>query len=287
VQALLGDFYLAKRDVPRAREAYDRALSLRQGWVTAVAGLVAVDLTQKKPEAARARVEAQLASSPNNEAVLQLAGRTFLALGDPARAESTYRHLLEVNPVNMQAYAVLGGLYLSQNRLDEARTEYQNASRREPKSAVVGLTMAGTILTLQGKDKEARALYEQVLALDPQMPVAANNLAWDYAESGSNLDVALQLAQTAKARLPNNSNVSDTLGWIYYKKGFASRAVSSLQEAAKLAPENPSIHYRLGLAYLKNGEEKKARASFEGALKLSSQFKEAEEAKKALATLKG
>ncbi len=72
---------------------------------------------------------------------------------------------------------------------------------------------------MQNKPDEARKLYEHALSLDPQMPVAANNLAWDYAERGQNLDVALNLAQTAKAKLPNTAAVSDTLGWVYYKKG--------------------------------------------------------------------
>jgi Flp pilus assembly protein TadD len=143
------------------------------------------------------------------------------------------------------------------------------------------------ILTMQNKHDEARKLYEHALSLDPQMPVAANNLAWDYAERGQNLDVALNLAQTAKAKLPNTSAVTDTLGWVYYKKELGSLAVTSFEEAVRQAPSDPSIRYHLGLAYLKTGDQKKARASLEGALKLSPDFKEAADAKKALATIKG
>jgi len=74
---------------------------------------------------------------------------------------------------------------------------------------------------------------------------------------------------------------------VYYKKGLAGLAVTALQEAASQAPLDPSIHYRLGLAYLKDGDKKKARGSFEQALRLNSDFKEAEDARRALATLKG
>ena len=52
------------------------------------------------------------------------------------------------------------------------------------------------------------------------MPVAANNLAWMYAETGENLDMALQLAQAAARRLPNIPAIQDTLGWIHHKKGL-------------------------------------------------------------------
>ena len=81
--------------------------------------------------------------------------------------------------------------------------------------------------------------------------------------------------------------VSDTLGWVYDKKGMASLAVVALEEAAKQAPDHASIRYHLGLAYAKNGEAKKARASLEQALKLSADFKEASDARKVLATMKG
>ncbi len=74
------------------------------------------------------------------------------------------------------------------------------------------------ILQMEGKNAEAQKQYEKVMTLDPRAPVAANNLAWIYAESGANLDVALQLAQTAKAGLPDSPEVDDTLGWVYYKK---------------------------------------------------------------------
>jgi Flp pilus assembly protein TadD len=287
VQTLLGDFYWAKKDVTRARSAYERASTLEGGSVDALAGLVRVDLLTKKPTDARARLDAQLAKTPDDEELLLLAGTTFLTIGESQRAESAFRHVLEVNPSNFQAYGMLGSFYLRSGHLDEAKKEFEEMARKQPNSAAAATTMVGTILTLQGKTDEARAQYEHALSIDPQIPVAANNLAWDYAETGRNLDEALKLAQKAKAILPDNADVTDTLGWIYYKKGLADLAVTTLEEAVKQVPSNPSIHYRLGLAYVKNGDQKKARAAFEQALKFGPQFKEAEDAQRQLAALKG
>ena len=71
--------------------------------------------------------------------------------------------------------------------------------------------------------------------------MAANNLAWIDATSNGNLDVALQLAQTAKAQLPNRHEVDDTLGWIYYKKGLSSMAIESLNSSTAEATRQPEL----------------------------------------------
>ncbi len=102
----------------------------------------------------------------------------------------------------MQAYGLLGQLYLSQNSWIRRAPSSRQIAQQHPKA--VGRTDDGRDdLEAQGKRAEARRRYEQVLQMDRHAPVAANNLAYIYAEHGGNLDVALQLAQTAKAALPD------------------------------------------------------------------------------------
>ena len=99
-------------------------------------------------------------------------------------------------------------------------------------------------------------------------PVAANNLAFIYAEEGTNLDVALQLANSAKQRLPEESSVDDTIGWIYYKKNQPDLAVRPLEESLKRRPDVAEVLYHLGMTYAKLGDKAKARQALERALKL-------------------
>ena len=288
VHRLTGDLYFAKRDLPRARDAYTRALQTPPGPLAALAGITNVDLAEKKYDAVRARFEARLAAKPNDAELLRLAGATFIGLKDTKRAESIYRQLLQVDPSSLEAYRGLGNLYFTEQRLDEAKKEFEDVARQHPKTASGAATMIGTILMLQGKPEEARKQFEQALAVDPQAAVAANNLAWNYAQrEGANLDVALSLAQTAKARLPQAWEVDDTLGWIYYKKGLATLAITSLRQGTGRNPSNPTLHYHLGLAYLRNGDKSEAAKSLREALKLNPQFEAAEDARKTLATIKG
>jgi Flp pilus assembly protein TadD len=80
-------------------------------------------------------------------------------------------------------------------------------------------------------------------------------------------------------------HISDTLGWVYYKKNVYSRAVTYLQEASEKAPNNPAIRYHLGMAYLKNGDKGKAKKELKKALDLSPEFPGSEETKTALQSL--
>jgi tetratricopeptide (TPR) repeat protein len=97
----------------------------------------------------------------------------------------------------------------------------------------------------------------------------------------------LQLAQTAKAQLPNEPTVSDTLAWVYYKKGLDDLAIPVLEPLTKQDPKNASYLYHLGLAYARTDDKQDlARQSLQRALTLNLPQNEATEARKALATLK-
>src|SRR5262249_10320587 len=145
--------------------------------------------------------------------------------------------------------------------------------------------MVGIILQAEGDENGAREQFERVLQIDPEAAVAANNLAWIYAEKGGNLDVALHLAQTAQKRLPGVPEVNDTLGFIYYKKNLAPLAISSLKVSAEKDPGNVVYHYHLGLAYASAGDSTRAKQSLARALALQPNFDGAQEAKDLLSSL--
>ena len=283
--ALVGSIARAKKNYPAARAAFMRAQELDGTSVQALAGLLAVDLATGKSADARARITARLSADASNPAVLELAGRAYTTMGDSKKSEETWRKLIQVQPANLGAFVALGQLFYKQGRLDEARREFEQIAEREPAS-VGAHTMVAILLQAQNRIDEAEKRDQRALEIDRNAPVAANNLAWMYAERNGNLDVALQLAQTAKRQAPDVPEVDDTLGWIYYKKGLAALAVASFQQSTAKAPNNPAYLYRLGLAYLKGGDTVKARESLEKALKVGGEFKDAAEARRILSTLR-
>ena len=134
-------------------------------------------------------------------------------------------------------------------------------------------------------ENKAKEQYEAVLKIDPKFGPAANNLAWIEAEHGGSLDRAIQLAQVAEEKMPDDPSVADTLGWIYFKRNMYSRAVTYGEESRDKLGDNPVVRYHLGMAYFKSGKPGAAAAELRRALELSSSFDGAEEAKRTLAEI--
>ena len=282
VHAQIGELQLAQNNRAAARKSFDTALALAPDGFEGIRGRVLLDLLEGKSAAARDLIDRQLAKSPNSPPALLLSASVHAAQNNQAKQEETLHKLIQIDPNNLQGFAALAALYVRQGKLDQARQRYESLGTKGA-SAVAAQTMVGLIYEAQNRPAEATAAYEKLLATNPESAVAANNLAWRYAEDGGNLDVALQLAQTAKRGLPDSPDVNDTLGWIYLKKDLTSQAIASFQQALQAAPVRADYKYHLGMAFAKAGQWVKAAEEFDGAIKLRPDFKEAVDARRRLA----
>jgi putative PEP-CTERM system TPR-repeat lipoprotein len=284
VHAQAGLLAMRKNDPVAARASFERALTIDSELFEPFAGLVTLDLMDREFVRARARVEERLAKTPTDSAVLHLAARTWASTGDEAKAIELLNRAVDANAASFESYAYLARLYSKQGKLDQARAEYERLSSVRTESSAPA-TMAAIILELQGRRDEAKRRYEAIVERDPQAAVASNNLAFYYASRGEQLDRALQLAQAAKARMPDDAAVNDTLGLVYLKKQLAALAVPPLRLAVEKAPAEAVIRYHLGLALYESGDKVGAKRELQEALRLKSDFDEADTARKILQSL--
>ena len=283
VHAVNGTLLASKNNAAAARRSFERALELSPGFLEALGGLTYLDLRAKDPAQAIARLEPEIARQPTSAPLLALLARAYGAAGDEAKVEQTLRRAVTVDPRFTPGYTMLAQLYMRQKRTDEARAEFEGMVQRDP-SAVGARTMVGMLLESQGKRDDARKSYEATVNGTGNAPVAANNLAFIYAEQGTNLDVALQLATSAKERLPDDPSVDDTIGWVYYKKDLPSLAVRPLEDSLRKRPGTAEVLLHLGLTYAKLGDKAKARETLGRALKLDPRIG-GDEAKRALSSV--
>ncbi len=264
VHVQAGSLALVKNDVASAGAHFEQAQKLDPKSVEPVAGLIALALKKKDNAGAKALIEQRLkeGSTPDLQV---LAARTYIVLKDATSAEKALRAAIIEDPYQLQAYGLLGQLHLSQEKLDEALKEFDALAARQQRP-VGALTMSGVILQTQGKLDEAKRKYEDALGIDSRATVAANNLAWILAESGEDLNRALELAKTATASSPDAPELLDTLGWVYYKKDQPELAIPIFRRSIAKAAANPNPHYHLGLALLKTGDVSNGRAELQRAL---------------------
>ena len=182
----------------------------------------------------------------------------------------------------MAAYLNLGLLQSERGAPDAALQTYLEAVKTTPKDIAFYL-LAGAIYENKSDWENARQMYQKVLAVQPENPVASNNMAYVMLQEGGNVDVAFQMAQTAHRLLPDNPSSADTLGWAFYHKHVYTSAINLFKEALQKDPTSALFNYHLGLAYARNGEPALAQKQLEH---LKPNSTEANDLKRTMAEMK-
>jgi len=252
-----------------ARASFEQALEEQPANPDLLRAVLELDQREGRIEASTARIEAALEDDPDNAQLVHLSGLAALLSGNGSKAEAQLRRAIDLDPNQLRFYETLARYFQATGRTSDTLSTYEKAVAARPDSAPLQL-IVGSLYEMKGDPDRAAKAYERAIAIDPELAPAKNNLAYLLAERGENLDRALDLAQEAKAMLPDNPNTADTLGWVLYKKGIPSAAIGYLQEADEgFDTRNPNfgvIRHHLALAYEANGESDKARSTLEGAL---------------------
>lgn len=184
---------------------------------------------------------------------------------------------------------VLAYLYMSNNQAKEATETIAQVRGQfgslEEKDRLNALNVSGTIYMMNQQFPEAKAVYEELLAKQPDHVAALNNLACLWAEHSEAPDrLAKALGYSTKAYDAMNrqnrqdSSVLDTHGWVNVLSGGTNldRGIELLNASVK-AGEIPEAHYHLGEAYLLKKFPDAAKSSLSRAAEMLQERKEKEQ----------
>jgi tetratricopeptide (TPR) repeat protein len=287
---------LAENKIDEAITFYNTALGIDPANFNSLRGLVQIYAARNQTPQAHQRVDQSIAQQPNNASLHFLKGQVYGYERNAAGAESEFRRALDIDANYLAAYSALGALFVNTNQQDRAIAEYTKIVERRPDNAAA-YTLIGMLEMNRQNIDGAIDNYRKALAKDENAVFAANNLAWLYAEyNKGNMDEAVKLAQGAVQANPGVPSFSDTLGWVYYKKGLYGAAAEQLKKAISIDEEaarrnngmpTPSYRFHLAVALDAKGDKLGARKELETALRLGEKasFPEAGEAKKRLANL--
>jgi tetratricopeptide (TPR) repeat protein len=164
-------------------------------------------------------------------------GDVLLRIGDKAAAASAFRAAIDLS----------GGV-------------------ANPDPASWGLWLSyGNALDGAGQWAEAKAALQTSLKLAPNEPQILNHLGYAMLERRDDVAEATRLISKANALKPNDTAITDSLGWAYLLSGNTDRAVDVLESAVLASPNEAVIGEHLGDAYWRAGRRIDARYAWNAA----------------------
>ncbi|MGI9104072.1 MAG: tetratricopeptide repeat protein [Terriglobales bacterium] len=251
----LGQIAMEQHRLGQALIQFEQAVLLQPHSRDAMEGLTRVYKTGKITRAMLAKMEHVAAAPPPSAALMEIAGRLYADHGWYGDAKRCLEQALHMDPQRTTAAAALAKTYATTGELEAAA---DSASRTGGKSAAL---LAGVQAEQRHDVGTAIANYERALRQGERSGVAANNLAWLYAEQGTNLDRALELAEAARSMAPQNPAVLDTVGVVRLRMHKYSEAIQALESANQMAARRQTapalvaqIRRHLSEAYLRAGK---------------------------------
>jgi len=298
VTLMIGNAQLGKGDKVAARATFERAAGQRAPYYDAVASLALLDIAERKPAAAQARLLAFLQQDKNNMNAMTALSQLALAQGKPAEAtkwleQSTAtnpnqvwpalrlidnylvngqrergltlaRKLHAANPGNPGALEMLGKANLVANKPVDALENFSQLSKLQPEQAAPLYWLAKAQAAVKN-EPEAILSLKKALALTPEFIDAQLALA-GLSERAGNLDLALVLARQIQRQEPKSSIGLLLEGDLLVKQNKPALAMAAYEKALVLEPD-PAVKIKLVNLMAAGGKHKQAEERLLGWIK--------------------
>jgi tetratricopeptide (TPR) repeat protein len=317
----LAAIYERDGSLDKAAKTYELSLKQNPQNAQIMGRLAGIYLDLKNSEQAMDLAKQAHKLAPDDPVISCLLGRLVFQSGDYNWASSLLQQAAPKLPNQPDVQYDLAWSYYSMGRVYEAERTMQSAApaltaarlddakqflalvaaAKTPSPAAA--TQAGQILGAnpnyvpalmvsalqaehQGKQDDARSLYEKALVRYPSFTPAARNLAILYAQHPGDEQKAYDLGVKARVAYPNDTELARTLGMLAYRRGDYARASQLLQENSQQLTKDGEALYYLGMAHYQLKQKSQSKAELQRALGLNLESKLAEDARKTLAELK-
>ncbi len=160
-------------------------------------------------------------------------------------------------PSNSRPYFFKGLLSIWQEDYISAESNIQQAISLEDKSETYYFYLAIVMEKLSKLNLAIESL-EKAIKFNPQSARAYNYLGYLYADNNMKIDESLLLIQKALEIEPDNGAYTDSLGWVYYRKGDYRMALEKLlvaeEQLRRVNASDPVVYDHIGDTYLKLGK---------------------------------
>jgi len=185
--------------------------------------LARVSMSQNYFEDAIPLLESGLKIAPKRADLHAALGESYFMAGKTEKAIDEFKELIALDPA-ARSYAFLGLSYRHLGRFDEAKKYFEEGLKLD-RHNISCLFNLGFIEERQGDHAGAEALFQQVLALNPDFPEALLELA--------NLRTASKKSEQAAELLRRYVKVSRDPSTGYYKLAMVERSLHQMDAAQR------------------------------------------------------
>jgi tetratricopeptide (TPR) repeat protein/peroxiredoxin len=201
-------------------------------------------------------------------------GSIYFQRGYLGPAEVSFRQALSDDPSSAEALYGLGSVYLKQEKINEARENFERATKLQasyPDTLANAWNNLGLLATREGRTTEAIPYFQEALKLYPDHLIALENLGNAYRQK-KNWDEARKTLERAVANGPQDPEANYSLAMVFAQLNDNDQAYEYLQRALKARPGYPEALNNLGVLYLRTGRRDQAVASFEECIRAAPAF---------------
>lgn len=162
--------------------------------------------------------------------------------------------------------ANLGALRLRQGRNDEARAAFEKVLAKSPDDAMA-LNGLGSALFAAQDLAAARARFAEAVRVEPDNAGYRYNWASALAASGD-FGAALREFEAVREKQGESAALANNLGILYVETGAVSKGEAAFRKAVELAPKDAGGYINLAMLYQKTGQTGRAREVLRELLKV-------------------
>ncbi len=203
-----------------------------------------------------------------------LLGDIYCSLGRFEDAITEYKMAIWLDSLNVQAYRHLAQAYEELGDYDNAVEVYEKLVKIMPNMPDIHSNLAN-ILFVKGDIDNAISHFQTAVTLNPKKEwtsVINQTLGFVYQETKRDLDAAITSYQSAYLQTPKDIDIYINLGSAFYDKEDFNNALTVYRNALDLQPKNAQIHCNLGFLYWGNGNIDEAIREYELAIEYKEDY---------------
>lgn len=253
----LAKLYLMEQDFSKTKNALDEAKNIdpSNSELYFIYGILYENLN--KLDEAAAQYKKVLDYNPTHIAALKNLGRIFIEKGNEKESINIYSSILKITPDDIDINIALGKIYYGSNNFQIAKNYFLNVLKNDEKN-IEALNFLGNIEYLNKNYDKAIDYAHKILSIDSTNK-SARILSAKIYEDKNSIDEALVEYQYVNENFPADTEILNSLGRLYVKVGWFSKAETVLNKSLSISREN-NYEPVVWLSYIlyQNGNSNKA-----------------------------